>query len=144
MDDTPTHYIEANSSNAGVISCDSSGCIIEDRTLKGYFINSSTVADAKHLISCNGTKCEELADNDASSDPGTIKVETSDKGVTTITFIISDDEEKEIKTGGRYIEECFSCRNIFPGVADSGKIPVNIGKDGSVIYLEDTSTSISN
>jgi len=131
-DTTPTHYLGGNSS---VITCITSGCFLEDSTIKGYFQNSGSASTTKHIISCNGIECKELTDSELTTTKiGMVKYDTGislclDDDCTTTALIPKGDNDKIYQT--LIVEE-----GSFPG-ADAGEISIKVGTDGTAILLEE-------
>ncbi|OUM59474.1 hypothetical protein PIROE2DRAFT_15000, partial [Piromyces sp. E2] len=125
----PTYYLDEKTKT--IISCPTGdgSCILEDPTIKGYFINSGP--------------CIKLVDDNVNSctTAGCIKVENS----TTITLCLTDSCEESIGITSNTENLYKTITNgDFPGANGNNSISIKIGKDGSVILLEDTSLPLCN
>lgn len=151
--DTQKHYLDAVSKR--VITCIDSKCYLEDKTLKGYFINDGNgESSTNYLIKCpgdNDENCSEVGASGESSAVGSIKVEneTPTISICVITGCSSEQDSSDYEaipadTNNKYLKITKAATNDFPGVTlESGEstkdISIKIGKDGYVILLENAS-----
>jgi len=142
-----SHYFDENTNT--VITCfkDSSTCILEDPSIKGYFINSDTEDKANKIIKCypasgKTSNCEKVANVDSCNKAGCIKVDNTSNPNSVILCLNSScansDELIVMSNSEAYYKTIdVSNENDFPG-SKVGAAVIKIGKDGSVILLEDT------
>ena len=155
-DNTIKHFIEAkpiesaNSSHISVITCTIEKCVIEDRSLKGYFVNSGSDNNTNPVIKCSGTTCSLDPGVTTASNIGDILVtkDTPTGAIITLSLCLdgsscTGDKAVNFKIGNsadQYVT-LKKDNNSFPGVG-SKDISVKIGKDGSAILLEDAGLTV--
>jgi len=132
-----------------VITCinDVASCILEDPSIKGYFINSGSDDKTNKIIKCypgQSKTCLRVSNVSTCSKAGCIKVDIVDNP-TSVTLCLTDscnddDNNRIVVTSNSqdvYKTINISTANDFPG-SSSGSSSIKIGKDGSIILLEDT------
>lgn len=135
-DSAPKHFLQGGASPS-VITCNSSGCSLEDKTsVKGYFINSAGTT-GKAILSCNGSSCSNPADKTTcvSANAGGVKV----AGGKVYLCIANNDNDGtnhvEIKVGASASTKTITVgAGDFPGITPADTITIKIGADGSALY----------
>jgi len=146
---TPKYYLDEKTKT--IISCPSGNksCILEDPTINGYFINSGYEEDTKKIIQCNANNseepCEKLNNSSKTCETaGCLKVDNADNP-STVTLCLTDsctgDGDTIVITGNDKDVYKTIITTVFPGVVtgESTSVSIKVGKDESVILLEDTS-----
>ena len=149
---TPKYYLDEKTKT--IISCPSGNksCILEDPSINGYFINSGYENNDKKIIQCqcnvnnSESPCEKLANSVKTScdTAGCINVDNADNP-TTVTLCLKDsctgDGDTIVITGNDKDVYKTITSTVFPGVVpgESTSVSIKVGKDESVILLEDTS-----
>lgn len=134
---TPKHFYDPNSKQ--VITC-TAKCILEDKTVKGYFLNSAS--SGGKIIKCTAdstTPCSIIGTDPTAFDGiGTVKyVSSGSKVYLCVANTCGDNDIEEIKGSvDKYVSLTITTAGKFPGAA-AGTIAVKIGKDGTAILLED-------
>lgn len=149
----PKYYVN-NATDKKLIKCNSTGCTIipDGDMLKGYFLNGAGTT-GKSLIKCDGSECTEEDDTNYKSLSAIGKVKVATSGVSICVDVgCSGAGEVKIKAEASNADPIYKSLKLasnsdFPG-ASSTDITVKIGKDGSVILLEElnglTGTCTSN
>ncbi|OUM64188.1 hypothetical protein PIROE2DRAFT_60823 [Piromyces sp. E2] len=113
------HYLGAGGT---VITCTKEGCIEEDASIKGYFINAATTDDSDKIIACSGTGATPCVSGTAASgcakagnfiidgsnvsictvagDEAPVKLESSDSGETVFKSIAIAGADDDAITAG--------------------------------------------
>jgi len=118
-------------------------CILEDPTINGYFLNSDEDDTGNKVIKCTANQtspCSKLSNVDTCNEGGCIKVDNAENP-TTVTLCLTDSctNNNEIIVITDNNEDVYKTITStgFPGTAGSTPISIKVGKDGSVILLED-------
>ncbi|OUM68883.1 hypothetical protein PIROE2DRAFT_3256, partial [Piromyces sp. E2] len=131
------HYLGAGGT---VITCTKEGCIEEDASIKGYFINAATTDDTDKIIACDGSTCAGVAAASDCTKAGNFIIDGSNVSICTVA---GDDAPVKLESSDSgeavFKSITIAAANDFPGATASSTIDVKIGKDGSAILLEDTS-----
>jgi len=132
------HYV---SGDEKLITCTFNGekpeCVIEGSTFNGYFIDSAPQQSTdKKIIRCADSICEEIKIKDLDlTGPGTLN-----NYADGISININESTSIKVEIGCETSYQSIDVEaNVFPGVHEKSTISVKIDKDGSIIYLEDTS-----
>ncbi|ORX96949.1 hypothetical protein LY90DRAFT_643126 [Neocallimastix californiae] len=132
------HYV---SGDEKLITCTFNGekpeCVIEGSTFNGYFIDSAPQQSTdKKIIRCADLICEEIKISELNlTGPGSLKNDAD-----SISIEINKSTSIKVEIGCETSYQSIDVEgNVFPGVHEKSTISVKIDKDGSIIYLEDTS-----
>jgi len=138
---TYQYYLDTHSNM--VISCpgQNESCILEDPTIKGYFLNSGTEEEnnTNKIIKCSGNKekpCEIIdGEEDVSCTSDNIGKILKSSLKLCISEVDSVEMESKMNGNSQYINIETKHDNDFPGT-NAGNISIKIGNDGSIILLE--------
>ncbi|KAG4095488.1 hypothetical protein H8356DRAFT_996875 [Neocallimastix lanati (nom. inval.)] len=132
------HYV---SGDEKLITCTFNGekpeCVIEGSTFNGYFMDSAPQQSTdKKIIRCAYSICEEIKISELNlTGPGNLKNDADG-----ISIEINESTSIKVEIGCETSYQSIDVEaNVFPGVHEKSTISIKIDKDGSIIYLEDTS-----
>ena len=156
-----THYLDIHTNT--VITCisDAKSCILEDPSIKGYFINSDSDDKANKIIKCNPgesdkPKCKKISNIDSCGNAGCLKVDNVESPTSVTLCLTSEcnnDDEIIVTSNNQDIYKIIKRADNFPGndgetstgsggsnTSSSELIStlIKIGSDESVILIEDT------
>lgn len=135
----PKYYVN-NSNDKKLITCNDSGCGISEVVVKGYFLNASG-ASGKKLIKCDGTDCVEEADTFYASLDSVGKLMVSDSSVSLC--VATGCSGEGVESVGYSSADVYKTISVmgdgdFVGTETANNpYTIKIGKDGSVILLEE-------
>jgi len=132
------HYV---SGDEKLITCTFNGekpeCVIEGSTFNGYFIDSAPQHSTdKKIIRCADSICDEIKISELNlTGPGSLNNDADG-----ISIKINESTSIKVEIGCETSYQSIDVEaNVFPGIHEKSTISVKIDKDGSIIYLEDTS-----